>query len=105
MSISAAHNLDKIVSKFENAGEKEFSNVAPSKTKTYPNVCVPLAALMEWYKERGIVFKYSFPGTNYVKHTCVNAPLKVEDMLNTADIVYPLDKVWKYNSTEGQMHW
>ena len=55
-SMSAAHNLDKIVSEFANKGEKDFLIVAPQKTKTYPDVCVPLAALMEWYKEEGITF-------------------------------------------------
>lgn len=46
-SMSAAHNLDKVVSEFASKGEKNFLIVAPQKTKTYPDVCVPLAALME----------------------------------------------------------
>lgn len=102
-SMSAAHSLDKVVSEFANKGEKDFLIVAPQKTKTYPDVCVPLAALMEWYKEEGITFTYSFPGvTNYVKHTCINAPLQAEEFMNLPDIKFPLDKVWKYNTAEGE---
>lgn len=68
-SASAAHNLDNVVSKLAKTGEKTFKIVAPEHVRTYPNVCVPLAALMDWYKSKGYEFICSFPGTsNYVEY-------------------------------------
>lgn len=102
-SQGAAHNLDSVVSRFSKKGEKEFNIVATKKVKTYPNVCVPLAALMEWYKEEGLVFKCFFPGeNNYVKHTRLDKPLQVENMMTSSELAFPLDKVWKYCSAEGE---
>lgn len=76
--------------------------VAPKKVKTYPNICVPLAGIFEWYRSRGIQFEFKFPGeSNYVRHTLLNNPLKVENCLNNADVKFALDKVWKYNTSEG----
>lgn len=102
-SPSAAHMLDQVVSRFVQKGEKEFLIVAPSHIKTYSNVCVPLAALMDWYKEKGVMFQCYFPGSNnYVKHTCLSDPLQIEDMMTSAELRFPLDKVWKYHTAEGE---
>ena len=99
----AAHDLDRIVSRLAESGENTFQIIAPNHVRTYPNVCVPLAALMDWYKSRGYDFKCKFLGTNnYVGHTCLNNPLQVENMMGSADLLFPLDKVWKYNSAEGE---
>ncbi len=99
----AAHELDKSVSKLSKAGEKIFTIVAPNHVQTYPNVCVPLAALMDWYKSKGYEFRCQFLGVNnYVEHTCLNQPLQVEYLMNSSELLFPLDKVWKYNSAEGE---
>ncbi len=102
-SPSAAHNLDNTVSRLSKSGERTFEIVAPEKVRTYPNVCVPLAALMDWYKLKGYDFRCQFLGeNNYVGHTCLNEPLQVEGFINSTEILFPLDKVWKYNSAEGE---
>lgn len=102
-SRSAAHNLDYIVSSLAKFGEKTFEIVAPDHVRTYPNVCVPLAALMDWYKSKGYEFICRFLGTsNYVEHTSLNEPLQVENMMGATDLLFPLDKVWKYSSAEGE---
>lgn len=102
-SPSAAHNLDKTVSRLSKYGEKVFEIFAPTNVQTYPNVCVPLAALMDWYKTKGHEFRCQFLGTNnYIEHTCLNRPLQVESLMNTTEMMFPLDKVWKYNSAEGE---
>lgn len=76
--------------------------VAPKDTKTYPNICVPLAGIFEWYKSRGINFNYIFIGdNNYVRHTSMNMPLVVEELLDSSEIKFSLDKVWKYSTSEG----
>lgn len=102
-SPSAGHELDKIVSKLSKSGETIFTIVAPNNIRTYPNVCVPLAALMDWYKSKGLEFRCQFLGiNNYVEHTCLTEPLQAENMMNSAELLFPLDKVWKYNSAEGE---
>lgn len=102
-SPNAAHILDNIVSMHSQRGEKNFKIVAPSQALTYPNVCVPLAALMDWYKLQECNFECDFLGMkNYVQHTCLHNPLQVENRMDSSDLLYPLDKVWKYNSDRGE---
>lgn len=42
-----AHELDRTISKLAKYGEKIFAMAAPKNIRTYPNVCVPLAAMMD----------------------------------------------------------
>lgn len=98
-----AHELDRTISKLAKYGEKIFAMAAPQNIRTYPNVCVPLAAMMDWYKTKGYEFQFQFYGTNnYVEHTCLNEPLQVETLINSTEMLFPLDKVWKYSSAEGE---
>lgn len=81
---------------------KTVNILAPSDVTTYPNVCVPLAGIFEWYAQKGIQFNYLFPGeNNYVRHTSFNRPLIVEELLDKPDLKFSLDKVWKYKTPEG----
>ena len=76
--------------------------VAPKGIKTYPNVCVPLAGILEWYENRGMNINFFFAGkNNYVQHTAINKPYVVEEEMKNINIRYPLDKVWKYSTPEG----
>lgn len=102
-SPSAAHAMEGIISRYRKSGENSFRIVAPKYVHTYPNVCVPLAALIDWYRHESISFQCDFLGEkNYVEHTCFHNPLQVEKSMNSADLLYPLDKVWKYSSAEGE---
>lgn len=105
LSWNKSYTLREFISQMNNcekSGEKVVKIVAPAKMKTYPDICAPLTALIEEYRERGYEFVFDFPGrSNYVKHTCISHPLQVEEMLNSSELAFPLDKVWKYNSAEG----
>ena len=99
-----AEAYKKVIRKIENNIKNSNFNInimAPSDMKTYPNVCVPLAATFDWYREKGVVYNFKFPGKNYVKHTLFYKPLIVEEHLNSAEVKFALDKVWKYSSPEG----
>ena len=88
----------------KSSSEKEVNIVAPDRMRTYPDICAPLSALIDEYKDRGYKFTFNFPGkNNYVEHTCISKPLQVEKMINSnsSELAFPLDKIWKYNSAEG----
>lgn len=91
-----------VLEEYVRQGINKVEVVAPYNAKTYPNVCVPLAAIFEWYKRKGIDFKFRYSGdNNYIRHTLVGKPLVAEEMLDKADLKFPLDKVWKYSTPEG----
>ena len=80
----------------------EIKIVVPKSAKTYPSICTPLAAIIDEYKDKGYRFNFNYKGiNNYIKHTRVSNPLSVEEMLDSSELAFPLDKVWKYNSAEG----
>ena len=90
------------IEQYINQGINNLEVIAPKKTKTYPNVCVPVAAIFEWYESKGVKFNYIFRGdNNYVKHTCLHEPLVAEKLLNSSEMKFALDKVWKYSTPEG----
>ncbi len=95
----------KCINRLERCIQEGIYNVeirAPRDSKTYPNVCVPLAGIFEWSTKKGLNFKYCFGGeSNYVRHTVLNKPLVVEGLLNSSELRFPLDKVWKYSTSEG----
>lgn len=90
--------LNELVEK----GICDFEIVAPEKTKVYPNICAPLAGIFDWYSGKKINFNFIFLGeNNYVRHTCINRPYIVEELLESPELKFPLDKVWKYSTPEG----
>lgn len=105
LSWNKAYTLRQFITQMdacERLDEKTVKIVAPEKMKTYPDICAPLAVLIDEYKDRGYEFVFGFPGrNNYVKHTCISQPLQIEEMVNSSELAFPLDKVWKYNSAEG----
>lgn len=105
LSWNKSYMLRQFINQMNNCtlrGEKIVKLVAPEKVKTYSNVCAPLAAIIDDYKDKDFEFVFEFPGkNNYVKHTCIAKPLQVEDMYNSPELNFPLDKVWRYNSAEG----
>lgn len=75
-------------------------DINSSKRGTNANVCVPLAGLIERYKEKGIHIHVKYKPTDYVRHTRFWKPLSVETCDNS-DIDYPFDKVWRFETGEG----
>lgn len=72
-----------------------------NEVSTYPNICAPLAGILEFYREKGLSFDFIFENNlGYIKHTCFHQPLQVEIAMNY-ELNRPFDKVWKYSSPEG----
>ena len=45
----------------KSSSEKEVNIVAPDRMRTYPDICAPLSALIDEYKDRGYKFTFNFP--------------------------------------------
>ncbi len=63
----------------------------------YPNTCVPIAGLLEYYRQNGVTFNIDIPKYEYL-NTCA----MIEPLYLSADEIAALDtpfnKVYKYNS-------
>ena len=72
-------------------------------TRTYPNICVPVAAIIDFYTGSGTNFSFlhQTERRDYLEHTMLHDPLVVEDRLGGNEINYPLDKVWRFGTSEG----
>ena len=80
----------------------EVEIFAPERVTVYSDICAPLAGIFEWYAKKKIRFKFTFPGeNNYVRHTSIQKPYVVEELLDSSELKFPLDKVWKYSTPEG----
>lgn len=72
--------------------------VRPSRT--YSNVCTPIAGVIEYYRSKGIKIQVKFPKRDYVQHTRFWNPHKIESC-NEAERFFPFDKVWTFETSEG----
>ena len=70
-------------------------------SNTYPNACVPLAGIIDFYRQKGIRFDIQYQRGSYAKHVRLDCALQVEDPVNDNELIYPLDKVWTFSSSEG----
>ena len=74
----------------------QFSDV----NLAYPNVCIPIAGILEYYQEQGVEFEFAFKGsTKYLKFTRFHQPLSVSENLTELK-KYPFDNTWKFNDSE-----
>jgi len=81
----------------------EFTIDLQETSRTYPNICVPIAATIDYYKNSGIDFKFIHDQerNSYLQHTMFYEPCVVEDLIGVSEINYPLDKVWRFGTAEG----
>ena len=66
----------------------------------YPNACVPIAGVIQYYIKLGMTFSFDFDRNSYL-NTCQMAnpfSFSDEDDLD-ASYAFPLDKVFKFNSS------
>lgn len=70
---------------------------------SYPNICVPAAATIDFYKTRGMNFDFVIEQerSNYIQLTKFYAPQVVEEYIGRHEMSYPLDRVWRFSSSEG----
>lgn len=78
--------------------QKLIINVKPSRT--YSNVCAPIAGVLEYYRDQGLNIRVNFPKHDYVRHTSFWNPVEIENCAD-ADKFYPFDKVWTFSTSAG----
>ena len=70
----------------------EVEIFAPERVTVYSDICAPLAGIFESYAKKKIRFKFTFPGeNNYVRHTSIQKPYVVEELLDSSELKFPLD--------------
>ena len=84
-----------------NYKNKNFNlKIQTTTDRIYPNVCAPIAGIIDYYKGLGMKINVSSKPKSYAFHTKFWNPHKVESTANS-DICYPLDKVWTFETSEG----
>ena len=65
----------------------------------YPNACVPIAGIIQYYITQGISFSYNLDERSYLNKCAFTAPRHYsdDDNLDVA-YAYPLDKIYKFDS-------
>ncbi len=101
--VTASKHLNDQILTGINKGYNEFKIIIQENSKTYPNICVPIAATIDYYKEMGMDFEiiHECVYRDYIKHTSFDHPCIVEENINCTDLLYPLDKVWCFSTSEG----
>jgi len=82
-------------------GYKDFIIDLSQVKAVFPNVCVPLAGIIEFYIQKGYSFDFLYPKeSDYLINSSIAYPKPVIDNSNELSI-HPFDTVWKFgNSTE-----
>lgn len=89
---------DWITSQVKVGETKLTVSVKPSRT--YSNVCAPIAGVIEHYRACGIQITVKYKKDDYVRHTRFWSPLAIEEC-GDAEKFYPLDKVWTFSTSKG----
>lgn len=86
--------LNKKRASYKHTWILNFKNVAGA----FPNVCVPLAGLIENMSNRGIDFEFYYL-SDYLKKLSLKNPLRVDENKKTAR-KSGLDKIWRFDSAD-----
>ncbi len=74
-------------------------------TQTYSNVCAPVSAVLEYYRNLGIHFDIQYTNEDkkaiFVLQSHFDCPLIVEDPDNKGNLQHPFNKVWKFSTEQG----
>ena len=98
--INASRFLAKNVAEARRtAGYKNYKLLIDSRGATYPNICVPLAAVIEHFKTKGFSFEVVdiAPTNGYVNQTHFDNPFSPAEKNPS---VAPFDVVWRFSSSE-----
>lgn len=71
------------------------------ETQTYPNICAPIAGVLDYYSDEGNMFEIAYQNPfGYIMHTKLEQPQIVRNMIGRDELHYPFDKVWMFSSSE-----
>ena len=71
---------------------------------TYPNICAPLAGMIDYFKKRDVVIDLRFLGDpySYASQLNIESPYQVENEDNKYMLDFPFDKIWSFETPKGQ---
>lgn len=82
-----------------NRGYTELKIISSTKT-CYPNACVPISGIIQYYRKQGIEFFFDFNSDSYLYKCHFNAPYFLTDEENwESAYAFPLDKIFRFNSS------
>lgn len=85
-----------------NRGFSEFNILVPVDAKTYPNIAVPVAGIIDYYRNQGNEFHFIYSDQkDYIHHIRLENPFSAEEFIDKLEMNYPFDKVWKFETSEG----
>lgn len=101
--ITAVKFLNDCILTGQRKGYNDFRIILSTNQRTYPNICAPIAGIINYYEEKGFNFDFYYESSyyDYLKHTLFDKPLEAEKNTNSIEMAYPLDKVWKYETSQG----
>ena len=101
--ISTPKYLNKQILIGQNKGYSNFRINLTKAERTYPNICVPIAGAIDFYRTRRVNFDFVVEEkkNSYLQHTSFHTPLIVEDLIGKRELSSPLDKVWRFSTSEG----
>ena len=70
----------------------------------YPNICAPLAGMIDYFKKHGIIVELRFLGDpfSYVSQVNIENPHSVENEDKKYLLDQPFDKIWTFETPKGQ---
>lgn len=81
------------------SGMDEFTINIECKSSSYPDVCVPIAGIVQFWKQRGINFTFK-KMSDFISNTNIHQPLEAKktviDFLSS-----PTNKIWYFHSSDG----
>ena len=98
---SGAKYLNDQILTGRNKGYSDFV-LKVKNSKTYSNVCAPIAGILDYYRSLGCDFEIEYEDPqSYVAHTRFEKPEDAGNITAKLDLQYPFDKVWTFRTSEG----
>ena len=87
---------DCILHEINNGNNRITVNIEDSFSGS--NVCAPIAGIIDYHRENGIIIHVNCPKSSYAKHVRIYNPIIIEE--STSEIS-PFDKVYSFSSEDG----
>lgn len=102
LSDSYAPNfLNKQLYRSTEDGWYDFILKAPEDGQAYPNTCVPIAGIIEYYRSKGYEITCDWVNSpySYIGHTRLENPFAVDTDEGVRRLERPLDVVWRFEDS------